>query len=465
MLTGEPMPVIKHPGDAVVAGSLNLSGAIALKATRTGKDTTLAQIIALVETAQTRKAPIQHLADWVAGYFTYGVMTIALFTFLFWYFIGIPLFGDAPLMAAVPAMPMHLAHHSTSVASHPLLISLKLAIAVLVIACPCALGLATPTAILVGSGIGAERGLLIRGGDVLEKVHQLQTIVFDKTGTLTIGHPSVTDCLPLQDSLSATALLQLAATVESGTQHPLATAIRQQAQQQSINLLPAQQFQTQPGLGVTAEVAGQPVAIGTAVWLWQQGITVSVSAQEQAAVLAAQGKTVVFVAVNGQLAGLIAAQDTVRPDAKDTIDRLRQMGLRVKMLTGDQPTAAQAIAKLLGLAADDVLANVRPAAKSAAIVQLQAAGAVAMVGDGINDAPALAQADVGIALRSGTDVAMETAGIVLMSNRLRDVVEAIQLSRATLNKIKQNLFLGVYLQSLRDTDRCRCFAACIWHRS
>ncbi|NJN58101.1 MAG: copper-translocating P-type ATPase [Leptolyngbyaceae cyanobacterium SL_5_9] len=447
MLTGEAMPVLKQPGDAVMAGSLNQSGAIALKTTRTGKDTTLAQIIALVEAAQTRKAPIQRLADTVAGYFTYGVMAIALLTFLFWYFIGVPLWGEWALESGYWALGGHgggMAHSSTAqaaLAASPLLLSLKLAIAVLVIACPCALGLATPTAILVGSGIGAERGLLIRGGDVLEKVHQLQTVVFDKTGTLTTGHPRVTDCLSLLETLSELGLLEVAAAVERGARHPLAEAIQQQSQQQGGASLPAQNFYTEPGFGVSAQVAGQQVILGTDRWLTQQSVDMTDAAQRQAQALMAAGKTVVYVAVAGKLAGLIGVQDTLRPDAKATVDRLRQMGLRVVLLTGDQRAAAEAIATPLGLTAEDVLAEVQPDGKAAAIAQIQAQGQfVAMVGDGINDAPALAQADVGISLNSATDVAIEAAEIVLMRDRLTDVVESIQLSRATFNKIRQNLF-------------------------
>jgi Cu2+-exporting ATPase len=439
MLTGEAMPVLKTQGDRVVAGSLNLSGAIILKATRTGQDTTLAQIITLVEEAQTRKAPIQRLADTVAGYFTYGVMTIAALTFLFWYLIGIPVWGEHLLTTG------HHLFHSTPVTTalppSPLLLSLKLAIAVLVIACPCALGLATPTAIIVGSSIGAERGLLIRGGDVLEKVHQLRTIVFDKTGTLTQGTPTVTDCIPLIHTMSPTELARLAASVESGTQHPIAKAIQHHAQQQQLALYPTQAFHTEPGLGISATVNQQPVVLGTADWLTQQTIEIPEMARTQAQILAALGKSIVYVGVDGTLVGLIAVQDTLREDASETIDRLRQMGLKVLLLTGDQSTTAEVVANALNIPPENVLANVRPAEKSSMISQLQQQGEqVAMVGDGINDAPALAQANVGIALHSGTDVAAETAGIILMRDRLTDVVEAIHLSRATFNKIRQNLF-------------------------
>jgi P-type Cu2+ transporter len=445
MLTGEALPVLKQAGDALTAGSLNLSGAVVLKATRIGQNTTLAKIIALVEAAQTRKAPIQKLADTIAGYFTYGVMAIALFTFLFWYFIGTPLWADQIFAGQMGGqmsgqmsghMVMHSSPHAAiEVMPSPLLLSLKLAIATLVIACPCALGLATPTAILVGSSLGAERGLLIRGGDVLEKVHQLDTIVFDKTGTLTMGNPVVTDCISLQPQVSATELLQLAATVESGTQHPLARAIQQRAE--SLTLLSAQDFFTEPGLGVAATVEGRSVVLGTRDWMHQHGIEVD---PLQTGV-ASGGKTLIYVGVEGELAGVIAVQDTMRSDAQETLARLRKMGLKVMLLTGDQPAAAAAIALPLGFDAADILANVKPAGKAAAIAHLQAEGRqVAMIGDGINDAPALAQADVGIAMHSGTDVATETAGIVLMRDRLSDVVESIRLSRATFNKIRQNLF-------------------------
>lgn len=445
-LTGESMPVLKREGDKLTAGSLNLSGAILLEATRTGEDTTLAQIIALVEEAQTRKAPIQKLADIVAGYFTYGVMTIAMLTFLFWYFVGMPHWSEQILtnghwaIGSEHAMSMSMSTPYAP-APTPLLLSLKLAIAVLVIACPCALGLATPTAILVSSGIGAEQGLLIRGGDVLEKVHRLQTIVFDKTGTLTMGCPEVTDCIALGTTLSSAELLQIAASVESGTQHPVARAIQNQAIQQKLPLLAADQFYTQPGMGISAAVADQQAVLGTPDWLIQHRVAIDDIAQTRAESLAALGKTVVYIGLSGKLVGLIAVQDMLRPDARQTIDRLHQMGLRVVMMSGDHTAAAEAIAHSLGLGSENILANVRPDAKGTAIAQLQQQGQqVAMVGDGINDAPALAQADVGIALHAGTDVAIETAGIVLMRDRLSDVVESIHLSRATFNKIRQNLF-------------------------
>lgn len=472
MLTGEAVPVLKQRGDTVTAGTLNQSGAIAIEATRTGNDTTLAQIVALVEAAQIRKAPVQKLADTVAGYFTYGVLAAAVLTFLFWYFIGTHVWHDVSIWAG-----MNMAHHyyGVPIPTHhsPLLVSLKLAIAVMVVACPCALGLATPTAILVGTAIAAERGLLIKGGDVLEKVHQLDTIVFDKTGTLTSGNPTVTDCVVLEgqakggdmennfDRFSASPpdhqspipnpqyLLQLAAAVERGTCHPLATAIQNQAQQQQLTILPATDFHTEPGLGVSAVVEGNLVLLGNCDWLSWHGIVIDDNVHKQVQKLAEDGKTVVLMAIAGTVAGLIAIQDTLRPDAKAAVDKLRHMGLRVMLLSGDTSTAAFAIANQLGLDTADVMAAVPPAKKAEVIQSLQnreietsaePKSVVAMVGDGINDAPALSQADIGIALHTATDVAIETADIVLMRNCLSDVVTSIQLSRATFNKIRQNLF-------------------------
>jgi Cu2+-exporting ATPase len=453
MLTGESMPVLKQTGNFLAAGSLNQSGAIAMQATRTGKDTTLSQIIALVETAQIRKAPVQQLADTVAGYFTYGVLAIALLTFLFWYFLGANHWADLlpqtdHALQIMHGQGMDTGHslHSMSttqsLSSHSrLLLSLKRAIAVLVVACPCALGLATPTAILVGSSLGAERGILIRGGDVLEKVHRLTTVVFDKTGTLTTGQPTVTDCVPLVAHLTTTDLLQLAATVESGTRHPLAEAIQKKAQQEEISLLAADHFSTKPGYGASAAIAGQTVLLGTQTWLRQQEISISDLAEQTARALVSSGKTVVYVAVDHQLVGLIAVSDQLRADAKATVDQLHQMGLKVILLTGDQPATAESIAQSLGLSPEQVLADVRPEGKVKAIANLQQQGnCVAMVGDGINDSPALAQADVSISLHSGTATAIETAEIILMYDRLLGVVESIQLSQATFAKIWQNLF-------------------------
>ena len=487
MLTGESMPVLKQPGDTVAAGTINKSGAVVMRATRTGKETTVAQMVALVQAAQTRKAPIQNLADTVAGYFVYGVMAISVLTFLFWYFAGTHIWPSVLLGQGAMNMDraMGIGHGALGIGhgvlgmgnqlsitdyqlpithyQSPLLLSLKLAISVLVIACPCALGLATPTAILVGSGIGAERGLLIRGGDVLERVHQLDTVIFDKTGTLTTGNLTLTDYLPIFqnselglnsdinvgnspdvsstiDGVSASAvdskLLQIAAAVERGASHPIAAAILLEAQQQGLPLLAAEDFCTEPGFGVSALVEGRRVFAGNAQWMSQQGVAVATQLSGSM-----EGKTAVYVASGGVLLGVIGLKDTLRPDAKAAVERLRGMGLRVMMLTGDTASAAAATAQQLDLTAADVLAGVRPEGKARAIATLQAQGCkVAVVGDGINDAPALAQADVGIGLHCGTDVAVETAQIVLMRNALMDVVESIHLGRATFNKIRQNLF-------------------------
>ncbi|MCL1464197.1 heavy metal translocating P-type ATPase [Argonema galeatum A003/A1] len=475
MLTGEAVPVLKQCGDLVQAGTLNQSGAIAIRATRTGKDTTLAQIVALVEAAQTRKAPVQQLADTVAGYFTYGVMAAAALTFLFWYFIGTHVWPDVLLGHGALGMGHGALGMETTLHQSPLLLSLKLAIAVLVVACPCSLGLATPTAILVGTSIGAELGLLIKGGDVLERVCTLDTVVFDKTGTLTTGHPTVTDCLSVSElgvgewesggvgewesggvflsnllpNAQCQSLLQLAAAVESGTCHPLATAIVESAQRLGLSIPVGQDFYTEPGFGVRAAVEGQQVLVGTQDWLLEAGIAIDSPLLERARTLAEAGKTLVYVASDGVSLGLIAVTDNLRPDAKAAADELRRLGLRVMMLTGDKPESAVEVARMLGLDPTDVLAGVRPDGKASAIATLQTQGhRVAMIGDGINDAPALAQADVGIALHAGTDIAIESAQIILMRDAVTDIVESIQLSRATFNKIRQNLFWALAYNTL-----------------
>ena len=435
MLTGESMPVAKQPLDVVRAGTINQSGAIAIEVTGIGQDTTLAQIINLVEDAQTRKAPVQQLADTIAGYFAYGVMAIALLTFSFWYFIGTQIWSS--VLVNTPHTMAGMAMMTTT--TSPLLLSLKLAIAVLVIACPCALGLATPTAILVGTSIGAERGILIKGGDILERVHQLDLVVFDKTGTLTIGQPQVTDCLPLR-GIDADHLLQLAAAVERGSNHPLAQAIITAAVEKDLPWLATQDFQQELGLGMGATVSGKQVYIGSQNWLNQNNIAIADSQAVQAQVWAHTGKTVVYVGLEGELIGLIALEDSLRPDAAQTVAELQTMGLEVAMITGDRPEVARAIAKSLNI--DQVLAEVKPDQKAQIIKSWQStnpAKTVAMIGDGINDAPALAQADVGISVQGGTDVAVETADIVLMQHQLEKAIESIQLSRATVNKIEQNL--------------------------
>ncbi len=439
MLTGESLPVTKQPGDQVVAGTLNQTGAITVKVTETGRDTILSQMIRLVETAQTRKAPIQRLADILSGYFTYGVLTLATVTFWFWYSFGL---AHWPEVMQTALGSMH-ANHTMTMQSSALLVSLKLAIAVLVIACPCALGLATPTAILVGSGLGAESGLLIRGGDVLEALSQVDTVVFDKTGTLTLGSPQVTVCHVLNAAYTEQDWLRIAAAVESGTQHPLAFAIQQAAQAQALDLPPATDFQTQPGFGVTATVTWQEqpqqVWIGSEAWLQAQDIAIPPAAAEVMHQVPA-GHTAVYGAIAGQILGVLAVADSVRPDAAATIAALYARGLSVQLLTGDRQTVAAAIAATVGIAASDVTAEVLPADKTQTIADLQAQQhRVALVGDGINDAPALVQADVGISLSSGTDIAAEAADVVLMGNQLINVVEALNLGHETVAKIRQNL--------------------------
>ncbi|CDN17306.1 Lead, cadmium, zinc and mercury transporting ATPase; Copper-translocating P-type ATPase [Richelia intracellularis] len=450
MLTGESVPITKEVGDTVTGGTINQSGAIAIQATRIGKNTTLAHIISLVEAAQTRKAPVQKLADTVAGYFAYAVITASILTFTFWYFFGIHIWQDVTHSIAINTASMAHLHQSPLRMPNPeivtqyagLLLSLKLAIAVMVVACPCALGLATPTAILVGTAMGAEKGLLIKGGDVLEKVHHLSAVVFDKTGTLTTGKPTVTDCLPmaLTENLSSRTLLELSAAVETGTSHPLAKAIQTAAQEQNLTLPNATEFNTVTGLGVSAIVNGSLVLLGKWEWLQAQGITIPETAEQQTIDLAKTGKTVVGIARAGEFVGIIAVSDPLRTDAQNTIENLRNMGLRVVLLSGDRQEVANAIGKQIGLDGEDIIAGVPPAEKAITIEKLQKSYTVAMVGDGINDAPALSQADIGIALKSGTDVAMETAEIILMGDRLTDVIASIQLSRATFNKIQLNLF-------------------------
>jgi len=475
MLTGESYPVIKQKGDSVSAGTINQSGMLILRATRIGKETTLAQIVKMVEDAQTRKAPIQFLADSVAGFFAYGVMSIAALTFLFWYFLGSHIWPEILISHSSMDMGMDMGmslRHTTELS--PILLSLKLAISVLVIACPCALGLATPTAILVGSGIGAERGLLIRGGDVLEQVNQLNTVIFDKTGTLTTGTPTITDYFlvtengdllvnhppqtPLitgenvtdklwvepRDLPNALGLLKIAATVESGASHPIANAICEDARKYNLPLLEAQDFYTEPGLGASAIINGKTVLVGNSQWLAQNGVNLKNDSPFNG-----EAKTLVYVAFGGVLMGGIALKDTLRSDAKVTIQRLKEMGLRVMLLTGDRAEVAQTIASELEIEANDILAEIKPDGKAETIRELQQKrDRVAMVGDGINDAPALAQADVGIALHGGTDVAVETAKIVLMRDNLMDVVHAIELGRATFHKIQQNLFWAFLYNTL-----------------
>ncbi|MEB3314368.1 MAG: heavy metal translocating P-type ATPase [Cyanobacteriota bacterium] len=440
MLTGESTPVTKYPGDRVAAGTLNQTGSLVLQVTGTGQHTLLAQMVQLVETAQARKAPVQGLADLIAGYFTYGIISLALLTLLFWYGFGLAHWPG--VMATVLGM----AHqgHTMTMASSYLLVSLKLAIAVLVVACPCALGLATPTAILVGSGLGAEQGLLIRGGDSLEVLQRVDWIVFDKTGTLTQGRPEVTEVVALHPDLQAQDLLQLAATVESGARHPLALALAAAAAQQQIELLPARDWESGLGLGVKAQVTWRgelcSVALGNDRWMAQQGVALLAAERLPVEQWAASGQTVVYLSLADQLVGLIAVADRLRPEAIQVVAEIQRRGLGVTLLTGDRAAVAQAIAEQVHLSPDQVQAEMSPQAKLEQVQQLQQQGhIVAVVGDGINDAPALTQAHVGLSFHSGTDIAVETADVILMADHLSGLVEVLNLSQATVAKIRQNL--------------------------
>ncbi len=408
MLTGESIPVEKKTGDQVTGASINKNGSITFRATRVGSDTALAQIIKLVEQAQGSKAPIAQLADVVSGYFVPIVILIALAAGAAWLISG------------------------QSVA-----FSMTIFTAVLVIACPCALGLATPTAIMVGTGKGAEEGILIKGGAALEATHRVQTVVLDKTGTVTEGRPVVTD-VTLANGLDENALLQLAASAEKGSEHPLGDAIVQSAELRGLNLLALEKFQAIPGQGIEARIGGKALLLGNETLMSRKGISLGALIEESAR-FAENGKTPMFVAIDGAPAGIIAVADVPKESSAGAIRKLRDMGLQVVMLTGDNPRTAQAIARQVGV--DKVVAEVLPQQKAAEVKKLQEQGRrVAMVGDGINDAAALAQADIGIAIGSGTDVAIESADIVLMRSDLADVAGAIQLSRGTIRNIKQNLF-------------------------
>jgi len=413
MITGESIPVEKGVGDVAIGATINKTGLLKIRATRVGADTTLNQIIKLVEDAQVARAPIQKLADRVSAFFVPSVVAIATFTFFWWY---------------IP-MGQSVAH------------ALVFFIAVLIIACPCALGIATPAAIMVGTGKGAENGLLIKGGEYLEKAHKLTTIVFDKTGTLTKGEPSVTDVVPL-GSLSEHDLLHLAASAEKGSEHPLGEAIVRAAIERGLPVEDPQDFEAIPGHGIRARIGSRAVLLGNRKLMAQAGIPTD-AAEASVQALENDGKTAMLLAVDGELAGVLAVADTLKEHSAEAVRALKAMGLEVLMLTGDNRRTAEAIARRAGV--DLVLAEVLPGEKVEKIKELQAQGkVVAMVGDGINDAPALAQADVGIALGSGTDVAMEAGGIVLIKDDLRDVVASIQLSRKTVGKIRQNLFWAFF---------------------
>lgn len=409
MLTGESQPVEKTSGSPVFGGTVNTTGSLTCRATRTGKDSALAQIVRLVEEAQASKAPIQRLADLIAAYFVPAVVGLAIAVFIIWYAVG-------PEPSYVYAM--------------------LTAVAVLIIACPCALGLATPTAIMVGTAKGAERGILIRNAESLERAHRVDVVVLDKTGTLTTGKPTVTDVVPI--GVTDEELLALAAAVERSSEHPLGQAVLAAAQGSGIRVAEVEQFRSHTGYGVQATVRGADVLVGSETLLAQEGVSID-DLRDAAASLQSQGKTVVFVAADRVLVGLLAIADTLKPDARQAVRALQDLGLDVVMLTGDHATVAAAIAEQAGI--ERFVAEVLPGEKADQVQALQRDGSiVAMVGDGINDAPALTQADIGIAVGTGTDVAVEAADMTLVGGELRSVATGVSLSRATMRVIKQNLF-------------------------
>ncbi|MCM1987296.1 heavy metal translocating P-type ATPase [Methanococcoides seepicolus] len=429
MITGESIPVEKNPGDTVIGATVNATGSFKFKATKVGADTALAQIIKLVEDAQTSKAPIQRVADFVAGRFIVAVIAIAVLSFLFWFFIGYGLYDVAQY----------------SVISSPFLFSLLIGITVLVISCPCAVGLATPVAIMVGTGKGAENGILIKGGEALEVSRKIGTIVFDKTGTLTEGKPVLTDVMTFGDH-SRDEVLSLAATAEKGSEHPLGEAIVNGAVDGNVDILDTTAFDSIPGHGVTATIAGRKVLLGTRKLMADNNVDVS-GMSDALEELERQGKTAMLVSADGNAIGIVAVADTLKENSVQAVSKLRDMGIEVVMMTGDNSRTASAIASEAGI--DRVLSEVLPEDKAAEVKKLQKENKiVAMVGDGINDAPALTQADVGIAMGAGTDVAMESAQIVLIRNDLLDVVASLRLSRLTMRKIKQNLFWAFGYNSL-----------------
>ena len=416
MLTGEPLPVDKGPGDEVVGATLNSEGRLKFRATKVGQNTALSQIIRLVQEAQGSKAPVQALADRVAAVFVPGVIGIALVTFILWWSLG---------GIFVPAM-------------------IRL-VAVLIIACPCALGLATPTAIMAGTGKGAERGILFKDSEALEKATKLETIVLDKTGTITMGKPAVVDIIsfnsssPTQDEEE---LLKIAASVERGSEHPIGRAITKEAERRGLELFEPEDFLATGGLGVQAKIAGRMVYVGKPDWFAEMDVDVD-DGNSHIETLQNQGKTLMAVVVERQLAGVIAVADSLKPESKEAVEELRGQGLKVVMLTGDNMQTARSIASQVPV--DEIVAQVLPEEKSTKIKEFQDQGImVGMVGDGINDAPALAQADVGVAIGTGTDVAIETADVILASGSLLGVSRAIQLSRATMRTVKQNLFWAFF---------------------
>ncbi len=409
MITGESIPAHKIKGDVVIGATMNKTGSFRFKATKVGSETMLAQIIKLVEDAQGSKAPIQKLADTVAGYFVQGVIVLALLAFGYWYFV----------------------------AGQSFLFAITILVSTLIIACPCAMGLATPTAVMIGTGKGAENGILIKDAESLELLHQVGIVLFDKTGTITKGEPAVTDIVPL--GMKQDALLRLVASAESKSEHHVAVAIVKRAKEAKIRVSEPRGFNAIPGYGIESELDGKKVLIGTAALMKKNGLAVPEEAVGRMHELELQGKTVVVAAAGGKVCGLIAIADTIKDSSKDAVRRLQELGYGTAMITGDNERTAQAIAREAGI--DRVLAHVLPEDKANEVKRLQSEGKkVAFVGDGINDAPALAQADVGIAIGAGTDVAIESGEVVLVKSDLGDIATAIELSRYTMDKIKQNLF-------------------------
>jgi Cu+-exporting ATPase len=408
MITGESIPVHKRKGDTVIGGTINKTGSFKFKATKVGSETMLAQIIKLVENAQGSKAPIQKLADVIAYYFVQGVIILAILSFVYWYFI----------------------------AQQPLLFAITILISTLIIACPCAMGLATPTAVMIGTGKGAENGILIKNAESLEILHKVKTIVFDKTGTITKGEAVVTDIVPIK--ISEKELLEIAAAAENKSEHHIALAIVKKAREHAVKIVEPETFNAIPGYGVSASFNKHHIFVGNIALMEKERIEVPQEIIERMRELENQGKTPVIVAVNKNVVGLIAIADTIKESSRQAIEKLRKMGYETVMITGDNERTANAIAREVGI--DMVMARVLPADKANEVKKLQERTTVAFVGDGINDALALAQADVGIAIGAGTDVAIESADIVLVKSDLMDIVAAIDLSRYTFNKIKQNLF-------------------------
>ena len=434
-LTGEPLPVAAIAGTELSAGSLNLDAPLVLEVLRRGADSAIARIIHLVERAQARKAPIQGLADRLAGRFTLVVLALALATLLFWWLLGTQLWPQV-LQQPAPLAGAHVGHPMLAVAAEtPFALALQLSIAVLVVACPCALGLATPTAITVAMGRAARGGLLFRGGDAIETAAGLRAMLFDKTGTLTRGRPLVTAVEPLQ-AASSDRLVQLAASLEAGSRHPLGFALLQEAQRRGLELLPVAEAHSWAGQGVSGRIEGQSLRVGRLAWLEASPSPELLARQ---ALLECQGASVLAVGGEQGVLGLVAAADQPRPDAAGVLTALRGMGLQLGLLSGDRREPVQQLGASLGLAEAELGWELRPEQKLERILQHPAHGALAMVGDGINDAPALAAADLGIAVGTGTQIAQDSAGLVVMGDRLEGIVAALRLARRTMAKVRQNL--------------------------